>query len=125
MSATWYSDQQKERTDERVLAALEKGKLSQSQIAEAAGVSATGVFHSIQRLLDEGYVRETGVRIRTTNRSGGATMAMTYELGNPREVSQKTVKQWQDKPFRDWRDTALFGDYVPAKNPASTRAEAA
>jgi predicted transcriptional regulator len=122
MSATWYSDKCKAETDEKVISALASGPLTQSQIAKMKDISDTGVFHSIKRLCAEGYVRETGVRIRATK---GVAMAMTYELDQPREIVQNTVKHWDDEPFRHWQDAALFGDYVPAKNPASTRAEAA
>jgi predicted transcriptional regulator len=123
MSATWYSDEQKHETDEKVLAALANGPLAASQIGKTAGVSDAGVWHSLKRLIAEGYVRETGQKVRTSERG---TLGMTYEkIGQPRDVTQNVVKQWNSKPFRDWRDTALFGDYVPAKNRASTRAEAA
>lgn len=114
MGATAYSDKIKQDTDERVLDALQAGPLAVSQIAKIIGLSYSGVACSLERLCREGYARETGVKVRTSEFARGAAWGMTFELGNPREMTQKIVRQWDEKPFRDWRDVALFGEYARA-----------
>lgn len=114
MGSTAYSDKIKQDTDDKVLDALQTGPLAISQIAAIVGLSNSGVSYSIKRLVAEGYVRETGVKVLTSKLARGAAWGMTFELGNPREMMQRVVRKWEAEPFRHWQDAALFGEYARA-----------
>lgn len=109
MSRTLAATERREATDERVLGALKAGPATRKQIAMDLGMSATGVWFCIERLVAEQRIKPA--EGHTYKNGGRRGSSMLWEIDRSPEAQQRMVTKWSGAAFRHPMDVALFGEY--------------
>lgn len=109
MSKTLAATERREATDERVLGALKAGPSTRKKIAMDLGMSATGVWFCIERLIAEQRIKPADGH--TYKNGGRRGSSMLWEIDLSSETKQLVVTTWQRAAFRHPMDVALFGEY--------------